>query len=215
MQRTSTVLIDTLPAYIYKPFDFTYDPRKTVADATDIPEKDDSSKGTPKKETTTVTQQGSLDVDTKKYSSFMPLIDSLNKITTLSREAKAALLGQFVNETGWKTDAATNGYNYGNISAGGTWEGRTMQRGDHDEEGNHILQNFRVYGSPDEFLNDYLGLIKREYPKAYEALTAETFDINAFTDGLTTGKRKYAANPAYKNVITKMYNTVLSDLLTK
>lgn len=213
MQRTNTVLIDTLPAYIYKPFDFTYDPRKTVADSPDIPVEKVEIPNKPEQAKPSVT--GDLITGNSKYAAFQPLVDSLNKDTTLSKDAKAALLGKFINETGWKTKASDNGYNYGNIVAGGSWDGKIMQRGDHDAEGNPILQNFRVYGSPDEFVSDYMDLLKTSYPKAYEALVSPTFDINAFTDGLTSGKRRYAANPAYKAIVTKMYNTVSKDLLTK
>ena len=216
MQRTNTALKDALPAYIYRPFNFVYDPRKTVADGSDISNEEEQVEQKPTQPIQPLAQQssGQLNTTDALYSNYTPLIDSMNKHDELSKEGKAALLGQFINESGWQTKALTRGYNYGNIIAGSAWDGKIMQRGDHDAEGNPILQNFRVYGSTDEFFNDYLDLIKSSYPQAYAALVAPTFSIETFTDGLTSGKRKYATNPAYKSLVTKMYNKVIKDLLT-
>lgn len=203
-------LIDTLPAYVYKPFKFNYKPRNTVEDSTkDAPVAQDPTTVETKKTKTIHT-----DAATAKYDALKPLIESLDKNDTISAEGKIALLGQFVNESGWKSSAERHGYNYGNITAGSSWDGKIMQRGDHDAEGNPIVQNFRVYGSADEFVDDYLNLLKTSYPDAYKALSADEFDINTFTDSLTTGKRKYAVDPVYKQKVTQLFNTISKDLLT-
>jgi hypothetical protein len=145
-----------------------------------------------------------------KYQAYEGLVASMDAAGITDSKARAALLGQFILEKGWGAKPA--GFNYGNITSGSSWTGKTEDRGDKDSSGQRIKQNFRVYNSPDEFVNDYLGLLKRTYPDSYKELFSGNFDPERFSSGLVDGRYKYATDPTYKNKLLAMINKVLADM---
>lgn len=52
---------------------------------------------------------------------------------------------------------------------------------------------YRVYGSRQESINDFISLLERGYPKAYNAL--QSGDARGFAEGLKEGG--YATDPKY------------------
>lgn len=62
---------------------------------------------------------------------------------------------------------------------------------------------YRVYGNRQESINDFLSLLERRYPKAYEAL--QKGDAQAFATGMKEGG--YATDPKY---VDKLLSVVKS-----
>jgi hypothetical protein len=144
------------------------------------------------------------------YRQMDPLVQALNDSTIVNDKAKLAVIAQMGLEKGWKTP---NDFSYGNITAGKSWKGPTTQRGDHDAKGNKITQSFRSYGSPKEFVDDYLNLLKNNYPRSYRELHSSNFDIDRFTSGLVDQPAKYAEDPEYKSKVKRVYESVLTNVL--
>lgn len=143
------------------------------------------------------------------YKEYEPLVQALNDSAIINPRARAAVVAQMGLERGWK---APSDYNYGNITAGGSWAGTVNVRGNTDAKGNKITQRFRVYGSAKEFVDDYIALLRQSYPQAYSELLSDNFDIDRFTSGLVDGKRKYAEDPSYKSKVKRVYNSVEQQL---
>lgn len=139
------------------------------------------------------------------FKAFTPLADAISDSTVTNPKARAALIAQAGFEKGWKP---VDDFNYGNIIAGPTWKGATVDRGDLDGKGNPIIQKFRKYGSAKEYVDDYLALLQRQYPAAYSELHSDNFDVDRFADGLLGGKYRYAEAPDYKEQLKKVYNSV-------
>lgn len=198
-------LIDVLPEFKYKPLDL--EPVKTkLAPKPTMPTVDEVPKEQPKE----VTQEPAATMKLPEvYKDMAPLMDALDKSSITNKDAKLAVLAQMGLEKGWKTP---KDFSYGNIIAGRTWKGATQVRSDTDAVGNPIKQNFRSYNSADEFVDDYLTLLKNNYPVAYEALHSEGFDVDKFTHGLVGGPRKYAESPTYQATIKKIYASVQRNI---
>ena len=145
----------------------------------------------------------------KAYSGMQPLADTLNTSTQMGNKAKLAIISQMGLENGWTTIPAD--FNYGNITTGNKWKGASTVKGDHDAQGNAITQNFRGYKSTQEFVDNYLDLLKKEYPIAYQELHSPNFSIDTFTDALVGGERKYAQDPTYKQKVKGIYTSVVTN----
>lgn len=141
------------------------------------------------------------------YSMLTPLYEAVADSTVVNPKARAALIAQVGLEKGWNWDPNKD-HNYGNITAGSTWKGQTVDRPDTDAQGRPITQKFRKYNSPKEYLDDYLALLKNQYPAAYSALHSPDFNIDQFTQGLVGGKFRYAENPNYSEEIKRVYTGV-------
>jgi flagellum-specific peptidoglycan hydrolase FlgJ len=120
-----------------------------------------------------------------------------------------AVIAQMGLERGWKVPEDNN---YGNITTGEAWSGKSNERGDHDAKGNPIKQNFRSYDSTNHFVNDYVSLLKKQYPTSYKELFSSNFDIDRFTSGLVDEKFQYAQNPKYKELVKGVYNDVAANI---
>ena len=204
-------LIDVLPAFKYKPIDLgaAYSklvPKTTTTEVqppiitTPIAPETNSVIAQP------ITQMQSIPTKLPtEYQAMSPLTQALDKSTITNPYAKLAVLAQMGLEKGWKTP---KDFSYGNIIAGNAWKGPTQSRRDNDALGNPIVQKFRSYKSADEFVDDYLNLLKNTYPEAYNTLHSDNFSISKFTKGLVGGKYKYAESPSYADSLKNVYTTV-------
>lgn len=213
-------LIDILPEFRSKPIDISpwttkLAPKKTEASLSEsVPTevKKPAEEAIPKvitKPIETITKDTPSQTITnrlpEKYSAMKPLADALDETDIATEDAKLAVLAQMGLEKGWKTPSD---YSYGNIVAGSSWTGKIREGKDKNAAGQTIIQKFRSYNSPQEFVADYIDLLKRNYPQAYDSLKSSTFSIDKFTDGLTKGKLKYAEDKTYKNSLTNVFNSV-------
>jgi hypothetical protein len=195
-------LIDALPEFKLKPLIFPKSPTRLLPRETE--ELPEPPAVTAAATTPTVTPSPASYLP-DEYGQYEPLMGALNNSEIRNPEARNAILAQMGLERGWK---APSDFNYGNITTGSKWSGAYNERGDSDGKGNKITQKFRSYGSAQEFVDDYLNLLKTNYPKAYGQLTSDGFDIDQFSDGLVGGERKYATDPEYKTKIKNVYNSV-------
>lgn len=145
-----------------------------------------------------------------QYSAMEPLMMALDDSTVVNPKAKLAIISQMGLEKGWKLP---KDFSFGNITAGGSWTGPVQVRPDKDAQGRPITQKFRSYDSPKAFVDDYMKLLRTQYPDAYAALHDDEFDVNKFTAGLVGGKYKYAQDPKYQDNVSKVYYNVLRNTL--
>lgn len=213
--------VDTLPLFVPKPLSIKPIKSRLVQRAvSETPEDQDQTKTTPTDQglaTGSIPGEAITSRFTPKnttylpevYSAYQPLFEALDSSKVVNPQARAAVLAQMGLERGWKhpTD-----FNYGNITTGSSWSGSSNKRGDTDAVGNRITQNFRSYGSADEFVEDYLNLLKRQYPDSYSELTSQDFNIDRFAEGLVGGKFKYAEDPNYREKIKRNYNSVITRI---
>lgn len=213
-------LIDVLPAFRYKPLDLTPVETKLVPRAdttkpvvvaetlTSVPVK---TPEVPAVSTPVSSQTLAQNLPKQRlvlpdvYKGLTPLAEAVNDSTVVNPKARVAIIAQMGLERGW---TPPKDYNYGNITKGSTWSGSTEVRADKDAKGNPITQKFRQYNSSKEFLDDYLSLLKNVYPKAYNELHSDDFNIDRFTSGLVEGKFKYAEAPDYKEKVKSIFNSV-------
>ena len=200
-------LIDVLPKFAYKPLTFDERPASQLVPRPTEETPAEAPVQAPVAPVTPATPAQTKPVYLPDaYKQYEPLMAALNESSITSPEARSAVLAQMGLERGWKAPAD---FNYGNITTGSSWKGASNQRGDSDAAGKPIQQQFRSYGSAKEFVDDYLGLLKRQYPKAYSQLSSDKFDVDAFTEGLVGGQYKYATDPTYKSKVKGVYNSVL------
>lgn len=105
------------------------------------------------------------------------------------------ILGQWGLETGWGKSIIPGTNNLGNIKdfAGGGVGATDNMTGSRD--------NYRAYDSPDAFVDDYVSLVQRKYPKALGAKNASAFAA-ALKDG------GYAEDPRYTDKVTRAADMV-------
>jgi hypothetical protein len=103
---------------------------------------------------------------------------------------------------GAKTIKGPNGEDSHNLFNIKDFSGSGYQAFDKAEGSN---DRYRNYQSPEASKADAMDMIRRLYPKAYEATTPEEF-----ADGLLNGVggRKYATDPAYREKIVSVANSV-------
>jgi hypothetical protein len=222
-------LIDILPQYRYKPLDLTpvgtqlvpREPEVTQVERPIVALPQEAIASTRSIPVPTVSPPGvgnqTLAQNLPKtrlvlpdvYKGLAPLAEAVSDSTVVNPHARAAIIAQMGLESGWKTP---KDFSYGNIIKGSTWKGPVKDRPDKDAKGNPITQTFRQYSSANEFLDNYLSLLKTTYPKAYEELHSADFDIDRFTSGLVDQKFKYAESPNYKSDVKRIYNSVDSRI---
>lgn len=113
------------------------------------------------------------------------------------------LIAQDALESAWG-HSAQGKFNFGNLTTGAKWKGNYVIGNDKNAKGQAIKQKFRSYDSIDEYAADKIQFLKRLYD------FDENDDINKFTAKLTgsnKGKRKYAENTSYTNLLTKVFNS--------
>lgn len=120
----------------------------------------------------------------------------------LNDNAIKNLLAHNSVESNWGS-AAQGAYNFGNIIAGSSWKGDIILGNDTDKNGKPIKQKFRVYRDIDHYVADKIKFL------------TELYDFNPNDDldtylnklqGRNKGKRKYAENPQFINIIKSRYN---------
>lgn len=120
----------------------------------------------------------------------------------LSDNAIVNLLSKNALETGWGQSAQGN-FNFGNITAGSTWNGDIVIGNDTDADGNPITQRWRAYRDLKHFVQDEVDFLKRLYE------FDPNDDLEAFLGKLQDGKRKYAEARDYKDKVRAMKAGVL------
>lgn len=104
-------------------------------------------------------------------------------------------------ETGWgQFGHGVEHLNYGNITAGSNWSGKTYEGGDRDARGNKIKQKFRAYDSIEDYIEDQLNLYNL---KRYKNIFIG--DPSEFADRLY--EAGYAVDPKYAKKIKAIYNS--------
>lgn len=113
----------------------------------------------------------------------------------------AAIDAQLRLETGIDGSKAIGNYNYGNVKAGKGYTGSVVAKDvtEISGAGGRYTErsNFRSFSSPQEAAADYAAQIKRNFPNAVGAQTAE-----AFARGLQAGG--YATDPNYVSKVSNI-----------
>ena len=150
-----------------------------------------------------------------EYSGLKSFYESIDSNEIKTDEAKLALLSQMGLESGWgRKNEGSKYYNYGNITTGSSWKGDYFRGKDKDAKGRPIKQNFRKYANPKEFYKDYMSLIKTLYPKAYDQLKSDEFDLGEFSRGLRKGRvGSYAEAPDYEKQLESVYTSVINKMM--
>lgn len=98
-------------------------------------------------------------------------------------------------------------FNYGNLTVGGyrkgAWKGASTTGRDRDGKGKAIRQQFREYGSIDEYVQDKLSFLRDLY-----GITGNE-SIDEFANklkGANKGNRHYAESSSYKTKLKNVYN---------
>lgn len=114
-------------------------------------------------------------------------------------EAAQTLVAQMGLETGHGKHMSGD-YNYGNITAGKNWSGKTVQKIDNH---NGKTYSFRSYDDLDQAMNDYVNLLTR----SYGVTPQDTKDqIYAKLTGGNQRGRKWAEAQNYTQNIDSVYN---------
>ena len=114
-------------------------------------------------------------------------------------EAAQTLVAQMGLETGHGKHMSGD-YNYGNITAGKNWSGKTVQKVDNH---NGKTYSFRSYDDLDQAMNDYVNLLTR----SYGVTPQDTKDqIYAKLTGGNQRGRKWAEAQNYTQNIDSVYN---------
>lgn len=132
------------------------------------------------------------------------LREAYRKAGITNENALKMLIAQDALESGWGKSAQGK-FNYGNLTAGKSWKGETVNGKDSDSKGNPIRQRFRSYSSIEEYAADKVQFLKTLYD------FDENDNINTFShklQGGNKGSRKYAASPRYVQSIINTYNNL-------
>jgi flagellum-specific peptidoglycan hydrolase FlgJ len=122
----------------------------------------------------------------------------------LSDNAIKNLIAKNALESGWGKYVQGD-FNFGNITAGRSWTGRTVQGGDRDATGKSITQKFRSYNSLEDYVRDELKLLKNLYDFDQDD------DLDTFIgklQGNNKGKRRYAEDLRYASKVKGVYNSI-------
>lgn len=137
----------------------------------------------------------------KGKSSWINDMKSAYKRLGLNDNAIKNLIAKNALESNW--GASTNGnFNFGNITAGKYWKGRTVDGKDKDKNGKSITNRFREYESLDDFVKDEINFLTKLYD------FDQNDDIITFLNKLQGGNsegRKYAEDPFYKSKVSNVY----------
>ena len=106
------------------------------------------------------------------------------------------LIGQDALETGWGKHTVGD-FNYGNIKAGKSWQGRSKKAYDKREKSNDA---YRSYDSIDHYVQDKLKLLQDKYGMTGNEMPEQ------FTDKLIAGG--YATSKTYKENVLRTIKSV-------
>lgn len=110
------------------------------------------------------------------------------------------LAAQDALESGWGKSQGARRHNYGNLTTGSDWKGKSFTGDDHDAKGNKIKHNFRAYGSVEEYVEDKLNFFN--YNRYKDAFIG---DPSRFIERIFNAG--YAVDPNYVKAVTSVYNT--------
>ena len=115
-----------------------------------------------------------------------------------------ALIAKNALESGW--GKYTQGsYNFGNITTGSNWKGKSVKGKDHNADGKPITQNFRSYNSLQDYVDDEIQFLTR----LYDFNQNDDFETFIFKlQGGNKGKRKYAEARDYIKRVRSVYNSI-------
>lgn len=120
----------------------------------------------------------------------------------LNDNAIKNLIAKNALESGWGKSAQGD-FNFGNITTGSSWTGRSVHGNDKNAKGQSITQNFRAYDSLDDYVNDELQLLTNLYS------FNQNDDIDTFLgklQGHNSGKYKYSEDEKYAEKVKSVYN---------
>jgi hypothetical protein len=114
------------------------------------------------------------------------------------RRVGAIVAAQAAHESGYGKSAAwLAGWNFGNLTAGSSWDGATVGGGDRDADGNPITQTFRAYPSLAAAVSDFFDLLSwTRYRAARDALMAG--DVNGYASALHAAGYYTASITSYR-----------------
>ncbi len=122
----------------------------------------------------------------------------------LSDNAAKNLIAKNALESGWGKSAQGD-FNFGNITAGQSWKGRTVQGGDHNVNGKSITQKFRAYDSLDSYVADEIQFLKN----LYDFNQDDDFDtFIGKLQGNNKDNHKYAEDLQYESKVKGVYNSI-------
>lgn len=127
---------------------------------------------------------------------FSPYAERIAKESGLNKDFIIAQAGL---ETGW--GKSMHDFNFGNITAGKYYTGKTRVRGDKDGKGNAITQTFRSYDNMDDAVNDYVKFMNLKRYRRLKGLNA----IDAANEISSTG---YATDPKYSELLKQILSTL-------
>jgi flagellum-specific peptidoglycan hydrolase FlgJ len=129
----------------------------------------------------------------------------------IKKEQSLFMVAQRLQENGWRTTAPGNNlFNIKGTSAAGTMKLLTKEE---DSNGNSttIEANFRVYENLEDAIGDYVSVLQKNFPAAYDALV-NGGSIEQFTSGLQNGViGKYATDADYQEKLKELYNQVKQE----
>lgn len=141
----------------------------------------------------------------KNYNDWIQKMIQSYKKLGLSDNAIKNLIAQISLESNYGQSNLSKYNNFGGITAGSTWSGKTLQARDKDKNGNPIIQNFRIYNDIDQFTKDHINLLTRLYDFNQDD------DLNTFLNKLGGNNKrgyKYAQAPNYKTSVTSRYKQI-------
>jgi len=122
----------------------------------------------------------------------------------LNDNAIKNLIAKNALESGWGKSAQGD-FNFGNITAGHSWKGKTVQGVDHNVAGKSITQKFRAYDSLDSYVADEIQFLKN----LYDFNQDDDFDtFIGKLQGNNKGKRRYAEDLQYASKVKGVYNSI-------
>lgn len=104
------------------------------------------------------------------------------------------LLAQDDLESSGGTSSLAKYGNFGGITTGSGYKGKSVRKQDKDKYGNPKMQTFRVYASMDDYAKDKISLLRRRYDFK-EGDDADTFISKLL--GNNSSKYVYAEDPEY------------------
>lgn len=154
-----------------------------------------STENTPKTKTTTKL------TGKEGFKQLVKLYESALEKRGIDKSYAKWLASKDALETGWGLQGhGAEHLNYGNITAGSNWSGKTYEGGDHDAKGNKIRQKFRAYDAIEDYIEDQLNLYNLErYKDVFVG------NVSEFADRLY--KAGYAEDPEYAKKIKSVYNS--------
>lgn len=142
--------------------------------------------------------------DYKDKDTWVSEMTAAYKKLGLNDNAIKNLIAKNALESGWGKSTVGN-FNFGNITSGKYWKGRTTNGKDKDKNGKIITNTFRDYDSLDEFVKDEIDFLTRLYD--FDQNDSLARFLNKLQGGNSAG-RQYAEDPHYKSKVSNVYLSI-------